>query len=654
MTNTNSIDNDTTRPTLPSLEAVTSGTLAAVFGLLLAGLVLAMAGFHHAWLQAPLGGLIAVLMYRTLPHNRTSSPLPRGVLVVLLLIIGTSVVTSLALRSEHVIAGRDGATYANTASFLVDEGGLFPNAIESPFVGAELDFEAPGFVTRDDGTFWQQFLHATSALYAFFGEIFGKSAIFGVNAFLSGAGLLTLFALASRFVTGWWAVLATGTGAASLPFVYYSRGTFSEMTALLLILGGLWVGQIALESRPQHGIGAGLLLGAATLARVDAWMIGVALGLLFASVVWLRESDSIPIVRQIYTGFLAIGAVGLIDMALFSEPYVVNVGTNFLALLVLTVGLRLIAPSADIAVLRRVFVLYEQRLSTIGRGVAIVAVGVIGYLWFGRGLLDPDQSVGVYGIAALQASEGLPIEPDRAYTELTVWWLSWYLGIPLLVAGFAGFVAALQRSLRPGTAALRLAVVVFLVPALTYLIRPSVNPDHIWAIRRFLPIVLPLLIIAGVATVAAVGTRIAAVRRAELVTGALVLFVTLPVVATTIPLYLQPDRTGLEEQMNELCEAIGPGRSALIINDDPDVALSGRLGPPLRSWCHASVAGIAAGDSFAVVPDVVIAADPALLPTEPEVTFKLAADAWQSRLVGPPAESVLRSVTVWIDETCCG
>ncbi len=638
----------------PSVETVTSAAPAALLGLLLAGLLLAMAGIHHAWLQAPLGAVLAIPIMRTLPNDSASQRLPRAVFVLLLLLILASMTVNYMMRSELVTAGRDGATYANTASFLVDEGGLFPAAIEPPFTGTDLEFEAPGFVPRDDGTFWQQFLHATPALYAFFGEIFGKSAIFGVNAFLSGVGLLTLFMLATRFVATWWALLATAIGATSLPFVYYSRGTFSEMTALLLVLGGLWVGHLALATTPRLGLGAGLLLGGATLARVDAWMIGVALGLLFMTVLWMRETGSVTVVRQIYMGFLAIGALGLLDLVLFSEPYLANVGIKFIALIVATIGLRLTAPIAAQTISRELFERYERRLDTISRVAVVAAVGVIGFLWFGRALLEPAASPGVYGIAALQAVEGLPIEPDRTYAELSVWWLTWYLGVPLLLAGFVGLVAAIRKSLRPGSAGLRLVVAVLTVPAVTYFVRPSVNPDHIWAIRRFLPIVLPLLIIAGVAAVAALSTHRAGRRWSDLGTGALVLAVVAPVLVTTSALYFQPARAGLEEQLFTLCDTIGTDQSVLLINDDPDIPLSGRLGPPLRSWCGASVAGIAAGAAFDVVPDFVVASDPALLPTEPEGRVVLEADAWQSRLVGPPSESVRLSITVWIDENCCG
>ena len=95
--------------------------------------------------------------------------------------------TSGSLHTELVIAGRDGATYANTAAFLIDGTDLFPTAVEAPFVGVDgLEFQSPGFVPRDDGRFWQQFLHATSTVLATFGELGGTAAMYWVNPIIGG------------------------------------------------------------------------------------------------------------------------------------------------------------------------------------------------------------------------------------------------------------------------------------------------------------------------------------------------------------------------------------------------------------------------------------------------------------------------------------
>lgn len=638
----------------PRLEIATSGMLATTLGLLLAGLLLAMTGIHHVWLQAPLATVLALVIYRLLPRAPTTEPLGRSVAIILVVLIATAIVTNFVMRSELIIAGRDGGTYANTASFLVDEGGLFPAAVEEPFIGTDLEFGGPGFVPRDDGTFWQQFLHASPATYAFFGEIFGKSALFAVNAFLSGVGVLAVFALASRFMTAWWALLSAAITAFSLPFVYYSRGTFSEMAALILTMGGLWVGHIALTTSPRLGLGAGLLLGGATVVRVDAWMGGVALGLLFVSVTWMRDREATGVVGTIFSGFVTVAALGLVDLVFFSEPYLAIVGKSLLPLVIVTAFLRLIATVANSPLFQRLLTAYVAHRAFVINVATAGFVGLLAFLWFGRSLLPPAVAPGVYGIDALQIVEGLPIEPTRAYTELSVWWLVWYLGLPITTIGFIGATGAIRRALQPGSAALRLVVLSFIVPALTYFFRPSVNPDQIWAMRRFLPVVIPVLVIAAVVTLAGWVQRASESPKARFIAApagriAVVLVAVIPVLLTTAPLMLEPDRGGLEQQMVALCDRLGDSRSVLIINDDPEVPLSGRIGPPLRSWCHLSVAGIAAGDDIDVTADVIIAPDPNLLPSPPEASHEFVAEAWQSRLTGAPSTTVNLSLVLWID-----
>lgn len=628
------------------LSSVVSMALAATLGLLASGLILAMLGLHVAWLQAPLAVALGYATFRQLPQH-TARPIARSVAAVLLALIVVVSLSNLLLRSELVVAGRDGATYANTASFLVADRGLFPTAIAEPFVGTDLEFKAPGFVVRPDGTFWQQFLHSTPATYAFFGELFGKSALFGVNAFMSGVAVLVVFALASRFMRPWWALLAAALLATALPFVYYSRGTFSEMAALVLSLGGLWAGHVALSSQPQVAIGSGLLLGGATMVRVDAWLLGIALGLLLVTATWLEESAAAGVARRIYAGLAIPAALGLLDLVFFAEPYVANIGRLLLMLVAATVGLRLLTPLAAARPLQRLRVAWERRIAAISRALTVTMAGLFAYLWFVRPLLPPSRSTGVYGLGAIQLAEGLAIEPDRAYTELSVWWQAWYLGIPIVAASLAAAIVAARRSLAAGTAALRLVTLAFLVQAVGYFVRPSINPDQIWAIRRFLPVVIPGMIILAVALGTGLIDRLPSQGRSRPLAGLVVAAAVLPVILVAAPLIGQPDRQGVEGQLVALCESLEGVESVLIVNDDPELPLSWLMGPPLRAWCGFSVAGIEPGREPPVPVDAVMASTAALAGPE-AVAFVLSSEAWRASLRGAPRQTEIRTLELWV------
>jgi hypothetical protein len=111
-------------------------------------------------------------------------------------------------------------------------------------------------------------------------------------------------------------------------------------------------------------------------------------------------------------------------------------------------------------------------------------------------------------LAILLAREGHLPDPTRTMAESTGLWLWWYLG-PLLVAGVAGFVLLSRRALIRYRPEAVLLLTMAGVTGAIYLWRPSINPLQIWAMRRFLPVVIPGLTLLGVV---ALGTLVARIR----------------------------------------------------------------------------------------------------------------------------------------------
>lgn len=100
-------------------------------------------------------------------------------------------------------------------------------------------------------------------------------------------------------------------------------------------------------------------------------------------------------------------------------------------------------------------------------------------------------------VARLQAEAGTEVDGTRRYGELSMRWLGWYLGPPTLAAGVVGLAALARRSRLPGGLHHVPFVAVFLVGAGAYLWEPSIAPDHLWAMRRFVPLALPGLVVAA-------------------------------------------------------------------------------------------------------------------------------------------------------------
>jgi hypothetical protein len=109
-------------------------------------------------------------------------------------------------------------------------------------------------------------------------------------------------------------------------------------------------------------------------------------------------------------------------------------------------------------------------------------------------------------VASLQRLQGLPVDPDRLYSEQTLYWVIWYIGLPTLLLGAAGLMAVVRNSLRalvtwrdPDSRwriwALPLAIIC--AGSLAVLWQPDISPDQPWASQRLVVVVLPGFILAA-------------------------------------------------------------------------------------------------------------------------------------------------------------
>ena len=147
--------------------------------------------------------------------------------------------------------------------------------------------------------------------------------------------------------------------------------------------------------------------------------------------------------------------------------------------------------------LRRVLAKAPERGS---RWVLLVAlllgVGLISRpLWW---VSRQNSAAGAAGLANLQRAFQLPVDPLRSYDESSVSWLAMYFSWPVVGLGLIGAGLLLARAFRtrdPGLVAFTITVAS--VSAL-YLNKLSIFPDQVWAMRRFLPVIIPGFLIAAV------------------------------------------------------------------------------------------------------------------------------------------------------------
>ncbi|MER6169729.1 hypothetical protein [Streptosporangium sp. NPDC001681] len=625
-------------PSAGKVLAVVSVVPALVLaGWLLAGLPLLLLGWFRPLAAVPLGLLAAALLcrygLRRLPETIPATAWQvTGVIAVAL----ASGVFNGLFRSEQLIVRRDPATYAQYGIWLARHGSLPVPFQEQAFGGLDpaLHFDSVGFYGFD-GAVVPQFMPGAPMLHAVGAWLGDVAGLLLVPPVLGAAAVLVLAGVVARLVGARWAPLAALVFAVSLPILYTSRTTFSEIPSLILLFGGLALLYDA-EARLRSGVtaspppeppggsgasGAGHRLpdpsdtGPAVIraARTGAALAGLVSGLaVMVRIDGLR--DVLPVlayaglliaVRRAgnrdggrlgvpLLGGLAVGAgLGFAAAYLLSRPYLKYLSGSLIPLLaicgvvvVLTVAMAALAPRLA-APLRRAARM--PRLPEIAGGlVVLVGAAFAARPWLQTVIRPPattEDRLTADFIVGVQRVNGLPIDGSRLYYENSAYWVIWYVGLPaVLLATLAA--ALLARRLVRGTAPewlLPLAVIAW--TTVTTLYRPGITPDQPWAARRLVPVVIPGLILLAVWGLGWVRDRGRGfgyrppVRRGLATAGAVLLLV--PVAFVSAGTAFDPIERGERAAVEALCAAL-PARASVLVVERVTAARFTQL---VRSSC---------------------------------------------------------------------
>jgi len=436
------------------------------------------------------------------------------------LVAALSVGLNTRSHSQHLLVDGDPAVYAVSGQLLAETGSLrIDTGSETVFGGVpSLNYAGAGFDAYDDETVVRpSFMHLLPQALAVASWIGGPQALLWANAWIAGFALLAVFSFGAR-LTGRpeWSLAAMTGLALTLPQQHFSRDTFSELPAQLLVFAGLMLLYDAVRARRAvPALLAGLVLGASCLARIDAFFYLVPL-LMLATV--LVIAGAARVATALAAGVAAGAALGYVDLRVGSPAYLglqkENLDLIFLALAAVAVVCAVLVAGRRWS-LRLWHAVSGRALAASVSGVLVLlscyAAFVRPHVETGRNL-PPDQPTAV---EALQLQAGLPSDPLRSYDEMTVHWLSWYLGPAAVGLGLLALVVLVWRSLRrqpseqAGRSALALLGFLLLFGASTalYLWRPSIIPVHYWALRRFLPVTIPGLLLLAACLVPAVRGR---------------------------------------------------------------------------------------------------------------------------------------------------
>jgi hypothetical protein len=514
----------------------------------------------------------------------------------------------LAYHSQQIIVLRDPAAYFQFGFWIAHHGSLPIPSARAAFGGAHpgLTFASAAFY-QVGGVVVPQFMAGLPMILA---AGFWSGGLNGalVLAPLLGAGaVLTFGGFAARLAGPRWAPLAALVLAISLPEQFTSRSNYSEPLVQILFLGGLCLVIDSLAAgRPGARVTAalgGLALGLTLLVRIDGASDILPVipycGLLLIG----RRPQAVPLLAGLAVG----GLCGSIDGLVLTRPYLAAIKDSLIPL-ALVGALVVVATAVAVVVLRRRGLPDVRGTWLPGAGAALAVAIVAGftvrpYLQTVRGHTHP-SFIGRY-----QRVEHLPVDPARQYSEISLHWVFWYIGLPAVLLATFGAALLARRCLRGGAPAWTLPLLTFGWTIVTTLYRPAILPDHPWASRRLVPAVLPGFILLAIWACNWLTCWVRQhgydrVIRAGLVSACTVALV-VPAAITTLglsvahggPLGIRPVASGMALRstysgeiaaVNRLCAAI-PGNASVVIIDHETMHLT----QDIRAMCGLPVADMA-------------------------------------------------------------
>ncbi|GAA2085027.1 hypothetical protein [Actinomadura alba] len=520
-------------------------------------------------------------------------------------------VLQLAMCSEQIIVRRDPASYVQFAAWLTDHGSLPVRQWRWAFGGGDpsLTYQSPAFYQRGDAII-PQFMAGLPLILALGGWIGGMYAMVAMAPVLGACAVLSFAGLVARLVGARWAPLGALALALTLPMQWVSRSTYSELPALVLLLGGLALLHDVREVRSGAArIGAllaGLALGLTVLVRIDG-LRDVLPVVVFAGLLTARRR---PTGLWLFAGLaLGVGA-GLLEGFVLSGPYLkyLHASLNPLLLLsgavvlgtVVMVGL-LRAPFSAVR-LRRVGVrLSSGRLPDVAAVLTVLVMigfAVRPYLQtVVRVPANADDRMNASFILLAQRANGLPAEMGRVYYENSLYWVAWYIGVPALLLATAGAALLTRRMARRRSAEWLLPYAVIAWTTVTTLWRPGITPDHPWASRRLISIVIPGLLLLALWALAWAVRRIPRLGYGRGVTGAVALagvpFLLVPIGVTSAGLLFTRTEQGEVAAVRSLCARLGRDASVVLV----ERVTADRFTQVIRGMCGVPTARTRPGTS---------------------------------------------------------
>lgn len=573
-------------------EAVT----AALAGLTVGPMILLLMSRFSPALALP-AGLIGAALAVWACGFRPDLPTGRGAVLIHLAALAVCVLWFLynvRYTAQDVYATRDPATYLITARWLVDHPTLqIPTHLEifgSPPGGFG---DTGGFAPVAPGTLNAQGNHLLPALSAMFAWVFGKAALFDANTFFTALALLAFFGLARRIVAPLLALALLIALATSMPVIYVGRDSFTEPLTLLFLIGALALLHRGYRSgRVADFALAGLAGGSAAMARIDSYggLIGLVAGVTVYVVVTADRRAAVMRALAFAAGAGLTTLLGWLDLVRLARQYYGSQHHNIVLLLLALFVVVLASPVVITLGWRpgvRRWLAREDVRRRFVRGFNGLLI-VVFVLLATRPLWQTTRGAFNLNLENMQRRWNHQVDGTRTYHEQTVHWLALYFGWGTLAVAVLGYAVLIAAFVRQRRYALSGVLAMGLSMSALYLWNGQIAPDQPWAMRRYVPVIIPLLLVAaGAALEAAWRARRWAWVSRVLVVAAVAYGVTFPWRVTT-PMRHVRDELPQLSQLQAICRAIGPHAAVL----EADEATVFGYGQTLRSFCDVPTIGL--------------------------------------------------------------
>ena len=539
---------------------------------------------------------VAALPFR--PRRHASERAAHGPAIAALA-IGVALLATCAIwHSQHVLTDRDPGVYNNTGRSIARTHLVHPTVANSPFD------DAATFPPRTTGfeivkhRLYPNFLNYLPTLLALGWSAGGDTGLLVVPAILGALALLLLYALGSRVVGPRWALLGPALLTVAPLQSWFSRDAYAELPLEVLVIGGLW---LYVESRRTGGAVAGAIAGTVfgtmMFVRIDALAALIAIPAALA-VEWLRADRLDPPERGRRRGAVlgfaattaAAGWLGHYVTLRQTPGYFADLHDNLQELeIALLAG---IVAGLVILAIHYVRPGIGHRLAAgntlVGLGIAAVVV-VTFYEYKIRPIGGPAPKLLDYRSPA-PARAAARHAFDAFFFSGAFRWYAWYLGTVTLALIVVGFVVLGVQSLRSDTPAF-MVLATGLPVTVIYIARPSISPDHLWAMRRYLPVVLPVMTIAAAAAAVWLIALLARWRSWTRIPATLVLVaaMVIPAARAGKPLYDAQMQRGALDAVHEICRTVGPDAAVAI---EPDGLFASTLPQAVRGFCGVPARGV--------------------------------------------------------------